>query len=162
MPSPDLIAAYGGEALEQVRALFLEYAASLPVPLDFQDFEHELAGLPGDYAPPGGRLLLACWDGAPAACAALRPFEAATGELKRMYVRPAFRGRGIGRTMALRLLDDARTIGYGRVLLDTLPTMGEAQALYRSLGFRPVAPYRFNPVEGAVFLSLDLRRDAER
>jgi ribosomal protein S18 acetylase RimI-like enzyme len=146
-----------GEALEQVRGLFVEYADSLPFGLGFQNFDEELAGLPGEYAPPNGRLLLALWDDRAAACAALRPFGGGDCEMKRMFVRPAFRGRGMGRILAERLVADARSIGYGRMLLDTHPSMREAIALYRSLGFGDIPAYRFNPVQGAVYMALELR-----
>ena len=145
-----------GEILEQVRALFLEYAGSLPFGLGFQNFEEELADLPGEYAPPNGRLLLARWEGAPAACAALRPFGPGDCEMKRMYVRPAVRGKGIGRVLAARLVADARSIGYARMLLDTHPSMREAIELYHSMGFTEIPAYRFNPVEGAVYMALQL------
>ena len=143
-------------APDDVRPLFLEYAGSLSFDLDFQDFEGELAGLPGDYAPPGGALLLARVSGTPAGCVALRRIEAGTAELKRLYVRPGHRGLGLGRLLAEAAVEHARELGYQRLRLDTAPEMAAAHELYRSLGFREIAAYRENPVAGARFLELDL------
>ncbi len=138
------------------RQLFREYAEGLGIDLCFQDFEAELAGLPGKYAPPGGRLLLA-WDGERAVgCVALRPVEGGACEMKRLYVQPAVRAQRLGRRLAERICTEAREAGYRRMCLDTLPTMAAAVRLYSSLGFRPVEPYVFNPIEGAIFLGLDL------
>ena len=142
------------EYLGHARNLFTEYSSSLDIDLCFQNFDKELAELPGDYAPPDGRLLLAIHDSQIAGCAALRKISDGMCELKRMYVRPQFRGKGIAKTMARRLIEDARTIGYTRMRLDTLPPMKEAIELYRSLGFKDIEPYRYNPVEGAIFMEL--------
>jgi len=145
------------EDISLVRDLFTEYAVGLDVDLSFQAFDEELAGLPGRYAPPAGRLLVA-WDGDGAAgCIALRPIGEGQGEMKRLYVRPAYRGRGLGRLLVSRVLDEARVIGYERVYLDTLPSMVGAIELYRSLGFTPIEPYCHNPVPGTLFLCKTLR-----
>lgn len=145
---------------DAVRALFREYADSLGIDLGFQGFEAELAALPGKYAPPGGRLLLAWRDDEAVGCAALRPIDAQTCEMKRLYVRPAARGERLGRRLAERICEEARQAGYARIRLDTLPSMAPAQQLYRALGFRPIEPYVYNPVAGARFMELDLRHEA--
>lgn len=124
------------EQLAQLRELFVEYARSLSFHICFDDFQKELDQLPGDYGPPSGRLLLAVVKGEPAGCVALRPAGEGTGELKRLYVRPTFRGKGIGRRLTEQILAEARRLGYRAIQLDTLPSMKEAQTLYRSLGFK--------------------------
>jgi ribosomal protein S18 acetylase RimI-like enzyme len=142
--------------LAVVRELFREYADSLGVDLEFQGFEAELASLPGKYAPPEGRLLLA-WSGDdPVGCVALRPLDGKTCEMKRLYVRPRARGEKLGRRLTQRICQEALEAGYSRICLDTLSTMISAQALYRSLGFFPIEPYVFNPLAGAQFLARDL------
>jgi GNAT superfamily N-acetyltransferase len=157
-----LTASPSAAELEIVRFLFRQYADSLGFDLCFQGFAEELEGLPGEYAPPRGRLLLAfaaAGEGGarePAGCAALRPLEAEVGEMKRMYLLPAFRRRGLGRLLAERIIAEARQAGYRRLRLDTIDFMKEALGLYRSLGFREIPPYRFNPIPGAVYLELDL------
>jgi ribosomal protein S18 acetylase RimI-like enzyme len=141
--------------LPVARQLFREYADGLGIDLCFQDFETELATLPGKYAPPAGRLMLA-WSGTEAVgCVALRPIDDRSCEMKRLYVRPEVRGRQLGRRLAQRICDEARLAGYRRICLDTLPSMSAAVRLYTELGFRSVAPYVYNPIEGAIFLGLD-------
>jgi len=143
-----------------VREIFREYATSLDVDLAFQDFERELATLPGDYATPRGALLLARLDGQVAGCCALRPLDTAdypnASEMKRLYVRPAYRGLGLGRLLAAAILDAARISGYDHVLLDTLDDMEAARALYEELGFEEVPPYYHNPIAGAHYLKATL------
>ena len=145
------------DELVVVRELIEEYVSSLGIDLDFQEIDLELAHLEAVYGPPGGRILLAVADGAAAGCVGLRPLEDDCCELKRLYVRPAFRGTGIGRALALAAIDAARALGYGRIRIDTLPQMGAARKLYASLGFREIEPYRFNPVLGTAFMELALR-----
>jgi len=143
--------------IAQARELFLEYAQSLGFSLCFQNFDQELAGLPGDYAPPEGRLLLAEYGGQLAACVALHKLDPGICEMKRLYLRPQFRGKGLGRTVAERIIAEARQIGYQRMRLDTVePVMKDAVAMYRKLGFKEIAPYRPNPVAGAMYMELEL------
>jgi ribosomal protein S18 acetylase RimI-like enzyme len=144
------------ENLEEVRQLFSEYATSLGISLDFQDFDAELAGLPGDYAPPSGRLLIATSDGHAAGCVAMRKLNDEVCEMKRLYVRPEFQGLKIGRSLAEAVIAAAKKMGYERMRLDTLPSMKAARTLYASLGFREIAPYRHNPIEGTAFMELTL------
>ncbi|HYP82663.1 MAG TPA: GNAT family N-acetyltransferase [Variovorax sp.] len=176
-----IITAEDAHQLEAVRAIFREYAQSLAVDLGFQGFEEELRDLPGDYAEPRGALLLALIDAKPdaaaqagasmltrtggqrahvAACCALRPLDSAdypnAAEMKRLFVRPAFRGRGLGRQLAEAALDAARSAGYSCVLLDTLDDMEAARALYEELGFESVPPYYHNPIAGAHYLKCEL------
>jgi putative acetyltransferase len=139
-----------------VRTLFAEYQQSLGVDLSFQDFATELATLPGGYARPRGRLFIARNGDAVVGCIALRPIDADTCEMKRLYVRPAHRSSGAGRFLAERLIAEARAIGYRRMVLDTLPTMAGAQRLYERLGFVDIPPYRHNPIAGTRFLGLQL------
>ncbi|HEY8106445.1 MAG TPA: GNAT family N-acetyltransferase [Gemmatimonadales bacterium] len=147
----------GGPAeIEVVRRLFEEYAAELGVDLGFQGFEEEVATLPGAYAQPRGALLLAWSADLPAGCAGVRPLGPDVCELKRLFVRPAYRGRGLARQLSMAVLAEARARDYRRIRLDTLPGMVEAQRLYRDLGFQEIAPYRANPVPGARFMELAL------
>ena len=143
--------------IAQVRELFLEYAQSLGFSLCFQNFDQELAELPGDYAPPAGRLLLAEYDAQLAGCVALHKLDSAICEMKRLYLRPQFRGQGLGRLLAERIIAEARQIGYERMRLDSVePVMRDAVAMYRRFGFKEIAPYRPNPNPGVLYLELQL------
>ena len=154
---PTLIRNADGAAdVATARALFEEYQQSLGFSLCFQNFDAELAGLPGAYAPPEGRLLLAFAGGEPAGCIALRKIGEEICEMKRLWVRPAFRGTGLGRRLAESLMAEARAAGYRRVRLDTLPSMAAAQSLYLSLGFTDIAPYNDHPIEGTRFMEATL------
>lgn len=148
------------EWLEATRAIFRDYAQSLPVDLCFQNFEAELVALPGEYAPTQGALLLALVGGEVAGCGAMRPLTdcdyANACEMKRLYVRPAYRKFGLGRLLAQALLDRGRQAGYSAMLLDTLDDMEAARGLYASLGFEEIAPYYFNPIAGAHYLKAEL------
>ena len=162
MTAPDVVLSEPADQaeLELVRQIFREYAQGLGVDLSFQDFEAELDGLPGDYRAPDGQLLLAFVDGELAACGAMRGLPdvdyANACEMKRLYVRPAFRGFGLGRALAQSLLDEARNSGYSVMLLDTLDDMEAARGLYAALGFEEIPPYYFNPIAGAHYLKAEL------
>jgi len=152
-----IIPASTSAQIAQARELFLEYASSLGFSLCFQNFDKELAALPGDYAPPEGRLLLAVYDNQLAGCVALHRLEPVICEMKRLYVRPQFRGKGLGRALAEHLIAEARQMGYRRMRLDTVePMMKDAVAIYRRFGFREIPPYRENPIAGALCMELDL------
>jgi putative acetyltransferase len=141
----------------QARELFLEYAQSLGFSLCFQNFDKELTGLPGDYAPPEGRLLLVECGGQVAGCVALHKLDPGICEMKRLYLRPQFRGHGLGRALAERIIVEARQIGYRRMRLDTVePVMKDAVEMYRKLGFKEIAPYCANPMAGTLYMELEL------
>ena len=145
-------------SINNTRELFREYASSLGFELSFQDFDKELAGLPGEYAPPYGCILLARVDGSIAGCVALRKIENDICEMKRLYVRSQFRGRKIGQKLAARIIEEAGRLGYKTMRLDTVPQMKEAVALYRSFGFTQIPPYRHNPIPGAMFFEMSLKQ----
>ena len=156
---PGLVLAQAGSPAQivQARELFLEYAQSLGFSLCFQNFDQELAALPGDYAPPDGRLLLAEFEGQLAGCVALHRLDGKTCEMKRLYLRPQYRGKGAGRALADIIIAEARAIGYERMRLDTVePVMKDAVAMYRRLGFKEIPPYCANPIAGAMYMELRL------
>jgi putative acetyltransferase len=142
--------------LLDVKRLFHEYEDTLDFNLGFQNFEKELVDLPGDYAPPSGTIVLAVIDGEAVGCVALRRINKEICEMKRLFVSPSFRGRGIGRSLAEAVIEDARGIGYKFMRLDTVPSMIEATSLYRALGFKEIEPYRYNPIEKALYMQLEL------
>lgn len=156
MTPDEVLPAVTPDLLREVRALFKEYASSLGIDLSFQDFAHEIEGLPGAYAAPDGALLIAKVRGKVAGCVGVRRFGADVCEMKRLFVRHSFRNKGVGRRLAVASIDQARALGYRVMRLDTVPWMREALALYSSLGFVEIPPYRFNPVAGAVYLEREL------
>lgn len=152
-----IMQAESSEQVARIRELFLEYAGSLGFSLCFQGFDRELAELPGDYAPPDGRLLLAECESVTAGCVALHKLDRGICEMKRLYLRPQFRGKGLGRALAESVIAEARSIGYQNMRLDTVePVMKDAVALYRQLGFEEIEPYRPNPIAGAMYMELKL------
>ena len=165
-PEIRLLEPDSAELLDATRAIFREYAQGLGVDLCFQNFEAELSALPGEYAAPAGALLLAFVDGQLAGCGAMRALPDAdyadACEMKRLYVRRAFRGFGLGRQMAQALIDRAQQAGYSNMLLDTLDDMESARGLYEALGFEEIPPYYFNPIPGAHYLRCDLHDSATR
>ena len=142
--------------LTSIRELFLEYAESLGFSLCFQNFDKELANLPGDYSPPDGRLILALDENKPIGCVALRKLEKDICEMKRLYIKPEMRGIGLGEQLVRTVIDEAVKIGYMKMRLDTVPKMKEAIDLYSKIGFKEVGPYRENPIEGAMYMEMDL------
>ena len=152
----EVVSARSPEELERIRVLFREYAGLVSEALCFQGFDRELEELPGAYAPPGGALLLARGPAGDAGCVALKRLDAHTAEMKRLFVRHAYRGAGLGRRLTQQVIDQARDAGCSRLVLDTLPKLAEAIALYRSLGFRDCAPYLAAPTPGALCFELSL------
>lgn len=155
-PAATLLQPGSPEQWAAARALVEEYAGSLQLDLDFQNFDDEVESLPREYGPPDGCFILAARDGRFVGCGGVRRHDVSAGEMKRLYVVPGARGGGVARLIVERLIEHARHRGYDGLLLDTLPTMDGAQALYRSLGFAPTTPYRYNPVPGATFWKLKL------
>ena len=153
-----IVRASSPEQIQIVKELFMEYARSLNFDLCFQNFDKEVTGLPGEYTPPDGVLLLAKVDQKDAGCVALRKIDSSTCEMKRLYVRPEFRGKGLGRRLASAVIGEAIKIGYSSMKLDTVTSMKEAIPLYRSLGFREIKPYRLNPIKNAIYMELDLKK----
>ena len=153
----NVIEAKSSESVEAAEALFREYASTLDFDLSFQHFDDEMKTFPIQYSPPSGCLLLAYEDETVAGCVGLRMLDEGICEMKRLYVRPEFRGKGIGRALVLNVIDRGRKLGYGRMRLDTVPSMHEAIALYESFGFKQIPQYRDNPVPGALYFELQLR-----
>ena len=152
-----IVPAESAAQLDAIRELLLEYWENRKLELFVFDFDQELAGLPGAYAPPDGRLFLAQWENKPAGCVALRKLESGICEMKRLYLSPKFRGKGVGKILAEFIINEARKIGYQKMRLDTIQSnMQEAMALYRQLGFNEIAPYRVNPLPGVIFMELVL------
>jgi putative acetyltransferase len=144
--------------LTEIRNLFIEYQISLKIDLCFQNFDTELSNLPGEYVPPRGRLYLAKINEKSAGCIALHSFDTNRCEMKRLYVQPTYRGQGISKLLASKLINDAKETGYHTMLLDTLSPMTAAISLYHSLGFREIEPYRYNPIPGAMYMELKLNQ----
>ncbi len=153
----EIVAANTEDLIAQAKALFEEYAASLGFDLCFQNFDRELDDFPGQYSPPLGRLFLALSDNQPIGCVGLRSFSKGVCEMKRLYVKPEFRGRKAGRLLAQAAIEAGKSIGYKTMRLDTLSSMERANILYQSLGFRQIAPYRHNPIDGAIYMELALK-----
>ena len=152
-----VIEAESSEMIEATKALFREYASTLDFDLSFQHFDDEMRIFPVQYSPPNGCLLIAYEDERLAGCVGLRKLDEGVCEMKRLYVRPQFRGRGVGRALVVKVIDRGRRLGYSRMRLDTVPSMHEAIGLYRSFGFKQILPYRDNPVPGALYFELQLR-----
>ena len=159
MDKPEFFHVTEGEMIEVIRKLFLEYARSLEIDLDFQDFETELNTLPGKYQPPDGALILALVEGKEAGCIALRKISKDICEMKRLYIREEYRGLGLGKKLVGMIIDEAVNKNYQYMRLDTLPTMKSAQSLYLSFGFYDIEPYVYNPIQGTRFMELKLKKD---
>ncbi|MCL4539848.1 MAG: GNAT family N-acetyltransferase [Bacteroidetes bacterium] len=156
-PRLEIVGPHSPSLIEKAKGLFIEYADSLDFSLCFQDFEEEVSGLPGVYSLPSGRLIIAYVGEEAVGCVAMREIDDETCEMKRLYVRPGHRAKGIGRDLASRIIHEARETGYARMRLDTVSSMKEAISLYRSLGFKEIAQYRPNPIAGALFMELSLK-----
>jgi len=154
----EIVEANTDELIAKAKDLFQEYAASLEFDLGFQNFDQELNSFPGQYSEPSGRLYLALCERQPIGCVGLRYFEKGICEMKRLYVKPNFRGKQAGRALAEASIQAARNIGYAYMRLDTLPSMESANKLYKSLGFEQIEPYRHNPIEGTIYMQLKLKR----
>jgi ribosomal protein S18 acetylase RimI-like enzyme len=154
-----IIKAASQKEIDDVCELFLEYSASLNFNLDFQNFEHEIKNLPGEYSAPFGKLYLALYKNQPAGCVALKKISSGYCEMKRLFVRSKFRGMNIGKALTEIIIHEAQRVGYKFMRLDTVPAMSSARKLYKEFGFKEIPPYRFNPVEGAVYLELDLGKE---
>lgn len=154
--SDELIEVSEKKEMLEVKQIFIEYRKDLGLDLDFQDFQEELKGLPGEYSPPEGAILLAKDNDKTVGCVALRKIDDKICEMKRLYVTPEYRGQGLGRKLALSIIEKAREKGYKKMKLDTLTTLNEANDLYRSLGFEECEPYRYNPLEDALYMELEL------
>ena len=154
-----IVEAKTGNLISSAKQLIKEYTTSLGIDLSYESFDREMAEFPGAYARPGGRLLVAIEDGDSAGVVALRRLSNDVCEMKRLYVRPSFRGKGIGRKLARRVIEEAKGIGYSRIRLDTLSSLKEAISLYDSLGFKRIPPYRLNPNEGVIYMELFLKAE---
>ena len=152
----NIIQLESGQHLDEIRALFVEYAESLDFDLDFQNFKDELARLPGEYSPPEGCLIIAFYQGEPAGCVGLRKLEKNKCEMKRLYVRPRYRAMGVGKVLAGSIIREAGLRGYKHMRLDTVPSMKAARRLYLSMGFKKIDPYCYNPIQGATFMEKKL------
>ena len=154
--SIEIVERYDEQSISEIKDIFIEYRKDLGLDLEFQDFQDELEELPGEYSPAEGAILLAKDEGKTVGCVALRKIDETTCEMKRLYVKPEYRGEGLGRKLSKSIIEKARDKGYEKMKLDTLTTLKEANELYRSLGFEECEPYRYNPLEDALYMELEL------